>query len=75
MPKSYFELEIIKRTVEIRGKKYTQRDIAAYLKVSAGYIGQVESKNSSSMYTYNQLNELAKFLECSPQDFFPLLPI
>lgn len=71
MPKSNFELEIIKRTVEIREKKYTQRDLANYLKVSAGYIGQVESKNSSSMYTYNQLNELAKLLKCSPQDFFP----
>ncbi|WP_312697199.1 helix-turn-helix domain-containing protein [Sphingobacterium mizutaii] len=75
MPKSNFELEIIKRTVEIRENKYTQRDIATYLKVSAGYIGQVESKNSSSMYTYNQLNELAKLLKCSPQDFFPKNPI
>lgn len=75
MPKSNFELEIIKRTVQIREKKYTQRAIANYLKVSAGYIGQVESKNSSSMYTYNQLNELAKLLKCSPQDFFPENPI
>lgn len=75
MPKSNFELEVIKRTVEIREKKYTQRDIANYLKVSAGYIGQVESKNSSSMYTYNQLNQIAKLLKCSPQDFFPENPI
>lgn len=75
MTKTNIELEIIKRTVEIRKKKFTQREIAELLNVSAGYIGQVESKNSSSMYTYNQLNELAKILECSPRDFIPLNPL
>jgi len=75
MLKTYIELEIIERIVKIRGKKFTQRDIAEYLNVSAGYIGQVESKNSPSMYSYFQLNELAKLFECSPRDFFPENPV
>ncbi|OYD44520.1 hypothetical protein CHU00_16520 [Sphingobacterium cellulitidis] len=75
MFKSEIELEIIKRIVEIRGKKITQRNIADYLKVSSGYIGQVESKNSPSMFTFDQLNELAKFLKCSLRDFFPENPV
>ncbi len=75
MFKSAIELEIIKRIIEIRGKKITQRNIAEYLKVSPGYIGQVESKNSPSMFTFNQLNELAKLLNCSLKDFFPENPV
>jgi len=75
MLKTKIELEIIKRIVAIRGKKITQRDIADYLNVSPGYIGQVESKNSPSMYTINQLNDLARILECSLHDFFPEKPI
>lgn len=75
MLKTKIELEIIKRIVAIRGKKITQRDIAEYLNVSPGYIGQVESKNSPSMYSINQLNDLAKIFECSLHAFFPENPV
>lgn len=75
MIKSKIEWFIVERTKVIRkqcGK--TQRDIAEILKVSAGYIGQVESENSPSMYSHSQLNELAKAFMCSPKDFMPEKP-
>jgi transcriptional regulator with XRE-family HTH domain len=72
MQKSNIEEAIVQNTVALRKKrKKTQRDIANVLNVTAGYIGQVESLKSPSMYSYDQLNELAKFFECSPKDFMP----
>jgi len=76
MQKSKIEEVIVKNTILMRKKnKKTQRDIAAVLNVSPGYIGQVESTKSPSMYTYDQLNELAKFFNCSPKDFMPEKPV
>lgn len=72
MVKSPIELyivEIIKSKRKI--KKVNQQEISEVLKVSVGYIGQVESKKSKSMYTYRQLNKLAIYLNCSPKDFMP----
>lgn len=72
MQKNKIEEVIVQNTVAIRkAHKKTQRDIANILNVTAGYIGQVESVNSPSMYSYAQLNELAKFFKCSPKDFMP----
>lgn len=53
----------------------TQEDISKVIGVSVGYIGQIESEKSKSMYSYHQLNELAKFLDCSPKDFMPAEPV
>ena len=72
MPKSITEYEIVKLVLSIRNReKKTQRDLADLLKVSAGFIGQIEMESSSSMYSYNQLNEIAKYLNCSLKDFMP----
>lgn len=72
MQKSKVEKNIVSNSIRIRKhNKKTQRDVAMVLDVSAGYIGQVESDNSPSMYSYDQLNELAKFFKCSPKDFMP----
>lgn len=72
MYKSKFEWLIVINIKAIRGEnKKTQRDIAECLNVSAGYIGQIESQNNRSMYSYDQLNELAKYFKCSPRDFIP----
>lgn len=72
MPKTVTEYEIVKLVLSIRNReKKTQRDMADLLKVSAGFIGQIEMESSSSMYSYNQLNELAKYLNCSLKDFMP----
>lgn len=76
MPKTKFEFEIInlvKSQREARG--LSQEDIASILKVSRGFIGQIESLNSASRYTYNQLNTLATTFNCSPKEFMPELPI
>jgi transcriptional regulator with XRE-family HTH domain len=51
--------------------KLNQKMIAKAIGVTDGYIGQIESLKSPSMYSYDQLNELAKFFECSPKDFMP----
>lgn len=74
--KSKFELTIVDNVRTIRkahGK--TQPYIAMILDVTDGYIGQVESNNSSSMYSFDQLNKIAQDLNCSPKDFFPENPI
>ena len=76
MPKTATEYEIVKLVLTIRNReKKTQRDLAELLKVSAGFIGQIEMESSSSMYSYNQLNEIAKYLNCSLKDFMPDLPM
>jgi len=72
MSKTAIEYEIVKQVIAMRKtRKKTQRDIAELLNVSAGYVGQVEMESSSSMYSYNQLNEIAKYLDCSMKDFMP----
>ena len=72
MPKTITEYEIVKLVLSIRNReKKTQRDFADLLKVSAGFIGQIEMESSSSMYSYDQLNEIAKYLNCSLKDFMP----
>ncbi|WP_374758311.1 hypothetical protein [Marinilongibacter aquaticus] len=41
------------------------------LDVSDGYIGQIESNKSRSMYSFDQLNVIARDFECSPREFIP----
>lgn len=70
--KSSIELYIVNAIREKRKSlKKSQEDIANVLGVTVGYIGQIESKKLKSMYSYDQLNELAKFFKCSPKDFMP----
>ena len=76
MSKTKFQYEVIQLVKAKReSKDLTQDDIADALKVSRGYIGQIESSNSSSRYTMDQLNSLALFFKCSPKDFIPEVPI
>lgn len=76
MAKTKFQYEIIQLVKTIREKRgFTQDDIADVLKVTRGYIGQVESPNFSSRYTIDQLNSLALFFQCSPKEFMPDSPI
>ena len=41
----------------------------------SGYIGQVESPKYRTKYNLNHINEIAKFLGCSPRKFLPEEPI
>lgn len=55
--------------------KRSQTDIAEILSVTRGYIGQIEMDSSPSMYSFDHLNELAKYLDCSLKDFMPKKPL
>jgi transcriptional regulator with XRE-family HTH domain len=52
-------------------KGFTQEALADGIGKSAGFIGKIESPKYSAHYNISHLNELAKFLSCSPQDFLP----
>lgn len=74
--KTEFQLKVIGLVKDIRVKKdLSQSDIAFFLSVTSGYIGQIESVNSPSKYTLDQLNKLALEMDCSPRDFIPVEPI
>lgn len=74
--KSNFELAVIQKVKEFREKRgLGQRDIAALLGVTEGFIGQIESPNNASKYNLNHLNILAKELQCSPKEFIPDIPV
>lgn len=44
---------------------------------SQGYISKIEStsENYDDSYNVNHLNEIAKILNCSPRDFWPVDPL
>jgi len=74
--KSNFELAIVENVKKIRNQhKKSQPYIAMILDVTDGYVGQIESSKSSSMYSYDQLNKIALEFDCSPKDFMPDKPI
>lgn len=76
IPKTQFEWAIVKLVRAKRDtEKISQAKIATLLGVTPGYIGQIETESSGSMYTYEQLNKLAKYFDCSPKDFMPEEPI
>ena len=56
-------------------QKVSQAMLAYGIGVSHGYIGQVESPKYRTKYNLNHINEIAKFLGCSPRKFLPEEPI
>ncbi|HEU5365155.1 MAG TPA: helix-turn-helix transcriptional regulator [Hanamia sp.] len=56
-------------------RNLSQADLAFELGMSVGFIGKVESSKYASHYNIRHLNDLAKILKCSPQDFLPKKPI
>ncbi|MBS1753560.1 MAG: helix-turn-helix transcriptional regulator [Bacteroidetes bacterium] len=56
-------------------KNISQADLAYELGISVGFIGKIESTKYPSHYNIKHLNQLAKILECSPQDFLPKKPL
>ncbi|WP_186758205.1 helix-turn-helix domain-containing protein [Echinicola salinicaeni] len=70
--KSKFEIAVIDKIREVRKEKgISQRDIAAFLGKTEGFIGQIESTNSDSKYNLNHINRLAYEMNCSPKDLMP----
>ena len=70
--KSKIDQYVINKVREKRlAKNISQADLANELGLSVGFIGKVESSKYPSHYNIKHLNELAKILNCSPQDFLP----
>lgn len=53
----------------------SQSMLAFGIGVSKGFIGQAESPKCNIKYSPNHINEIAKFLGCSPRDFLPEKPL
>lgn len=74
--KSNVDSYVIERVKEKRIEKgFSQAEIANELGVSVGFIGKVESSKYPTHYNLKHLNDLAKILKCSPQDFLPKKPL
>ncbi len=52
-----------------------QATLAYGIGVSDGFISQVESPKNPSKYNLNHINEIARFLGCSPRKFLPEEPL
>ena len=74
--KSKIDQYVINQVKEKRVERnLSQADLAYELGMSVGFIGKVESVKYPSHYNIKHLNDLAKILKCSPQDFLPKKPI
>ena len=74
--KTKIDLYVIARVKEKRlEKEISQAELANELGMSVGFIGKVESPKYPSHYNIKHLNQLARILECSPQEFLPKKPL
>jgi transcriptional regulator with XRE-family HTH domain len=74
--KTTIDLYVIARVKEKRlEKNISQAELANELGMSVGFIGKVESPKYPSHYNIKHLNQLAKILDCSPQEFLPKKPL
>lgn len=56
-------------------QKVSQAMLAYGIGVSRGFIGMAESPKYDIKYNIYHINEIAKFLGCSPRDFLPENPL
>jgi len=74
--KTKFEMAIVDKVASIRHERgLSQKQIADILELTKGFIGQIESPNSPSIYSINHLNRLAYEFKCSVHDLIPSKPI
>lgn len=74
--KSRIDQYVINQVKEKRlESNLSQADLAYELGMSVGFIGKVESTRYDSHYNIKHLNDLARILKCSPQDFLPKKPV
>jgi transcriptional regulator with XRE-family HTH domain len=74
--KTKLDIYVIERVKEKRiANGFSQSDLAFELGMSVGFIGKIESHKYPSHYNLRHLNDLAKILKCSPQDFLPKKPL
>lgn len=60
---------------ERMAQKVSQAMLAYGIGVSKGFIGMAESPKYKVKYNIYHLNEIARFLGCSPRDFLPEKPL
>lgn len=60
---------------ERMAQKISQAMLAYGISKSRGFIGQVESSKCATKYSLHDINEIAKFLGCSPRIFLPEKPL
>lgn len=68
-----YVIDAIRR--ERRAQKVSQAMLSFGIGVSRGFVGQVESPKYNTKYNIIHINEIAKFLGCSPRKFLPEEPI
>ena len=74
--KSKIDQFVISQVKEKRLERNLSQAALAYeLGMSVGFIGKVESPKYPAHYNVRHLNDLAKILKCSPQDFLPKKPL
>lgn len=60
---------------ERRAQKISQAMLATGIGVSKGMISQAESPKYNPKYNFSHINEIARYLGCSPRDFLPQKPL
>ncbi len=60
---------------ERKRQNISQSMLAYGIGVSKSFIGQVESPKYNIKYNPHHINEIAKYLGCSPRDFLPEKPL
>lgn len=74
--KSKIDQFVISQVKEKRLERNLSQAALAYeLGMSVGFIGKVESPKYPAHYNVRHLNDLARILKCSPQDFLPKKPL
>lgn len=68
-----YVIEAVRR--ERMAQKISQAMLSYGIGVSRGFVGQVESPKFNTKYNIIHINEIAKFLGCSPRQFLPEEPI
>ena len=70
--KTEIELFIISKVRELRlANKVGQKKLSQELKLSISYVGRAEKLHTSTKYTFNHLNEIAKYFNVHYSYFFP----
>ena len=76
MEKDKIDLYVIEKVKTRRLKMgISQAGLADALGMSVGFIGKIECSNYPTHYNLKHLNDIAKVLKCSPQDFFSKKPL
>ena len=81
----YHKYKIVKTPVDLYvinairkeriAQKVSQAMLAYGIGVSKGFIGMAESPKYNIKYNIHHINEIARFLGCSPRDFLPEKPL